>query len=152
MNAHTLVWSALVMQADLEPIPLPDRGAKSNLMLMIETMGLSGLFVLILGLAIFIGACLVVAKYRRTSTIAAYLVLLPLPTYIGILGQLNGIYASLSVISVSGAQPSRQEWAGGFAESALIMFLCLLVTLPSYLVLAYGLLASTCNSSATETP
>ena len=147
MDVQTLVSFALVTQADLEPIPIPDHGAKSNLMLMIETMGLTGLFVLILGLAIFIGACLLVAKKRRTSTLAAYLVLLPLPTYIGVLGQLKGISASLSVISVSGAQPSRQEWAGGFAESALIMFICLLVTLPSYLALAYGLLASTRGSS-----
>ena len=146
MSAHTLVWSSLAMQADPAPVP------KSNLMLMIQTMGLSGLFVLILGLTIFIGACLVVAKSRRTSSVAAYLILLPLPTFIGVLGQLKGIYASLSVISVSGVQPSGQEWAGGFAESALTMFLCLLVTLPSYLVLAIGLLVREFKSFASKTP
>ena len=146
MNAHTLVWSSLVMQANPAPVP------KSNLMLMIQTMGLSGLFVLLLGLAIFIGACLVVAKSCRTSSVAAYLVLLPLPTFIGVLGQLKGIYASLSVISVSGMQPTGQEWAGGFAESALIMFVCLLVTLPSYLVLAVGLLVREFQSSTSKTP
>lgn len=146
MNTHTFVWSSLAMQANPAPVP------KSNLMLMIETMSLSGLFVLLFGLAIFIGVCLAVAKSWRTSTIAAYLVLLPLPTFIGILGQLKGIYGSLSVIALSGVQPSGQEWAGGFAESALSLFVCLLVTLPSYLVLAYGLLASTRNTSAIPAP
>ena len=146
MNAHTIVWSSLVMQAN------PDPATKSTLWWIIETMSLSGLFALLAGLSIFIGSCLVVAKSRRTSTIAAYLVLLPLPTFIGILGFLKGCVASLSVIAVSGTQPSSQEWAGGFAESALLIFDCLLVTLPSYLVLAYGLLASTCNSSASPAP
>ena len=70
-----------------------------------------------------------------------------MPTFIEVLGQLKGIVASLSVIALSGVQPSGQEWAGGFAESAVSMFLALLVTLPSYLVLAYGLLASTRGSS-----
>ncbi|MEK6256988.1 MAG: hypothetical protein AABP62_00085 [Planctomycetota bacterium] len=146
MNAHTIVWSSLAMQP--APVPVPVPAPKSFLMWMLETGSWSDLFTPIFGLAIFIGACLVVAKSRRTSTIAACLVLLPLPTYIGILSQLKGIYASLSVIAVSGVQPSGQEWIGGFANTALTMFVCLLVTLPSYLVLAYGLLASTRNSSA----
>ena len=141
MNAHTLVWSVLAMQANAAP--------RSFLMLMIDALGSwCGLFVPLIGLAIFIGACWVVAKSQRTSTIASYLVLLPLPTFIGILGFLKGCTAALMVISESGVLPSGLEWAAGFAGSAFLMFLCLLVTLPSYLVLAYGLLASTCNSSA----
>lgn len=154
MNTHTFVWSALVAQfdPDLVPqaIPNPDPGGKSFLWWFIETMGPTGLIVILLGVAIFVAACRVVAKSRKTSTIAAYLVLLPLPTFIEVLGQLKGIVASLSVIALSGVQPSGQEWAGGFAESAVSMFLALLVTLPSYLVLAYGLLASTrgCSDAA----
>ena len=147
MNAHTLVWSSVVMQANPAPVP------KSTLMWMIEaTNSVTGLFALVFGLAMFIGACWVVAKSQRTSTIASYLVLLPLPTFIGILGFLKGCAASLMVISESGMQPTGAEWAGGFAGSAFQMFLCLLVTLPSYLVLAYGLLASTRNSAASPAP
>ena len=147
MNAHAVIWSALVMQANPAPAP------KSILMWMIEAAdSVTGLFALVFGLAMFIGACWVVTKSRRTSTIASYLVLLPLPTFIGILGFLKGCAASLMVISESGVLPSGLEWAGGFAGSAFLMFLCLLVTLPSYLVLAYGLLASTRSSSATQTP
>ena len=142
MNAHAAVWSALVTQANLE------QANKSFLWWFIETMGLTGLIVIVLGVAIFIAVCRVVAKSRQTSTLAAYLVLLPLPTFIAVLGQLKGIVASLSVIALSGVQPSGQEWAGGFAASAVSIFLALLVTLPSYLVLAYGLLASTRESSA----
>lgn len=147
MNAHTLVWSSLAIQGNPAPAP------RSFLMWMIEaTDSVTGLFALVFGLAIFIGACWVVAKSRRTSTIASYLVLLPLPTFVGILGFLKGCAASLSVIAVSDVHPSSSEWAGGFAASAFLMFVCLMVTLPSYLVLAYGLLASTRNSSASPTP
>ena len=142
MNAHAVVWSAVVMQADPAPVP------KSILMWMIEaTSSVTGLFALVFGLMMFIGVCRVVTKSRRTSTIASYLVLLPLPTFIGILGFLKGCAASLMVISESDVQPTASEWAGGFAESAFLMFVCLFVTLPSYLVLAYGLLASTRDST-----
>lgn len=155
MNAHTLVWSALATQLDpdLAPQALPhlDRGAKSNLWWFIETMGLTGLIVILLGLAIFIAVCLVVAKSRKTSTIAAYLVLLPLPTFITVLGQLKGIIASLSVLALSETHLSNQDIAGGLAENAVSIFIALLVTLPSYLVLTYGLLASTRSSSASPT-
>lgn len=147
MNAHTLVWSALAMQVNPAPVP------KSTLMWMIEaTNSMTGLFALVSGVAIFIGACRVVTKGRRTSTIAAYLVLLPLPTFIGMLGFLKGISASLMVIAESGMQPSAAEWIAGFGESAFLMFVCLLVTLPSYLVLAFGMLWRECDSSSAPAP
>ena len=154
MNTHTFVWSALVAQfdPDLVPqaIPNPDPGGKSFLWWFIETMGPTGLIVILLGVAIFVAACRVVAKSRQTSTLAAYLVLLPLPMFIEVLDQLRGIVASLSVLSQSETHLSNQEWAGCFAGNAVSMFLALLVTLPSYLVLAYGLLASTrgCSDAA----
>ena len=146
MNAHAAVWSALVTQANLE------QANKSFLWWFIETMGLTGLIVIVLGVAIFIAVCRVVAKSRQTSTLAAYLVLLPLPMFIEVLDQLRGIVASLSVLSQSETHLSNQEWAGGFAGSAVSMLLALLVTLPSYLVLAYGLLASTREPSASPAP
>ena len=146
MNAHAVVWSAFVMQAD--PVPAP----KSFLWWFIETISLTDLVVIVLGVAIFIAACRAVAKSRLTSTLAVYLVLLPLPTFIEVLGQLKGIIASLSVLSQSETHLTNQEWAGGFAGSAVSIFLALLVTLPSYLVLAYGLLASTRESSTTDAP
>jgi|GEM_PF-5024880 len=146
MNAHAVFWSAFVMRAD------PALAPKSFLWWFIETMSLTDLIVIVLSVAIFIAACLAVAKSRKASTLAAYLVLLPLPTFIEVLGQLKGIVASLSVLSQTDTHLTNQEWAGGFAESAVSMLLALLVTLPSYLVLAYGLLASTRESSATKTP
>ena len=119
---------------------------------------LTFLFVLLSGLAIFIGACLVVARSRRTSTIAAYLVLLPLPTYLFILGELRGMSDTLSRAAVVLGELSDAEWAdaipelaGGIAADLFRLFVCLLVTLASYLVLAYGLLASTRNFSASTT-
>jgi len=155
MIAHAIVWSALVTQFDPDLVPQAnpnlDRGAKSSLWWFIETMGLTGLIVILLGAAIFIVVCLVVAKSRKTSTIAAYLVLLPLPMFIEVLGQLKGIVASLSVLALSDTQLSSRDIAGGLAENAVSIFLALLVTLPSYLVLAYGLLASTRDSSAGPT-
>ncbi len=146
MNAHTLVWFSLAMQDEPGPVPIP--APKSTLMWIIETGAWVDLLTVMLGFVIFMGVLRVVTTGQKTSTIAAYLVLLPLPTFICLLGQLKGIYASLSVIAVSGVQPSGAEWAGGFAESVLSLFVCLLVTFPSYLVLAYGLLASTRNSSS----
>ena len=146
MNAHTAVWSAFVMQAD------PALAPKSFLWWFIETMGLTGLIVIVLGVAIFIAVCRVVAKSRQTSTLAAYLVLLPLPLFIEVLGQLKGIVASLSVLSQSETQLTNQDITAGLAANAVSIFLALLVTLPSYLVLAYGLLASTRESSTTDAP
>ena len=154
MNAHAVVWSALVMQDEPALVPQAnlDHGHKSFLWWFIETMSLTDLIVIVLGVAIFVATCLAVAKSRKTSTPAAYLVLLPLPTFIEVLGQLKGIIASLSVLSQLETHLTNQEWAGGFAESAVSIFLALLVTLPSYLVLAYGLLASTREPSTTDAP
>ncbi len=154
MNAHAVAWSALVMQDEPALVPQAnlDHGGKSFLWWFIETMGLTGLIVIVLGGAIFIAVCRVVGKSRQTSTLAAYLVLLPLPMFIEVLDQLRGIVACLSVLSQSETHLSNQEWAGGFAGNAVSMFLALLVTLPSYLVLAYGLLASTRGSSTTDAP
>ncbi len=146
MNAHALLWSSLTMQADL------DRGSQSFLLWFIENLGLSGLFMIFLGLAVFIGACVVVATSRRASAIAAYLVLLPLPMYIGILGILKGVIASLSVIALSEAQLKASEIAAALECSVLSIFVGLLVTLPTYLVLAVGLLLRACNSSPSSAP
>ena len=87
MNAHTLVWSSLATQANLAP------GQQSTLMWMIDAAGPFNLFLLVgLGFALFIGACAVVTLSRRPNLVAAYLVLLPMPLFAGILlvvGQLE---------------------------------------------------------------
>ena len=62
---------------------------------------LAMLMALVSGLAIFGGACYLVATRRPLAALAAYLVLLPLPILIVVCGFLKGMWASLSVISAS---------------------------------------------------
>jgi len=119
---------------------------KSRLMWYVESLGLSGLLVLVTGFAIFVGACLVVMRSHRPAVIAAYLVFLPLPVLIAVIGALKGCVASFSVLALTDVEISASEWYGGTAEMLLGLLIALLVTMPSFLVIAVGLFLRTVGS------
>lgn len=105
-----------------------------------------GLTVVLAGVAVFAGACFAVAASRRPAVIASCLILLPLPLMVGVCGALKGQIASLAVLSMSSAAAAKlsgPDIAGGVAAGLLPLFVALLVTWPSYLVLAAGLIART---------
>ena len=117
---------------------------------------LSSLMVLVSGLLMFGGACYLVATRRRPSVLAAYLVLLPLPVLIALCGWMNAMIASLTVIASSpNLIVTTADIAEGTAISLLGVLVALLVSAPTYFVLAIGLLVRTLRpptDSAAPTP
>jgi hypothetical protein len=106
-------------------------------------------WLLSVGIAVFLGACFVVVKSRRPSVIASYLVLLPLPMIVGLWRVLAGQISSLSVLSLSPAAVANLSGcniAAGVAAGLLPLFVALMVTFPSYLVLAAGLMFRTAKA------
>jgi len=143
MDFTIMICSSLLAQANAAAVQ------KSFLSWAMESLGtLSGLTILLAGVSIFAGACFAVAKSRRPAVIASCLVLLPLPLLVGICGALKGQIASLSVLAASPeavAKLSGADIAGGVAAGLLPLFVALMVTWPSYLVLAAGLIVRTAH-------
>ena len=94
-------------------------------------------------IAVFVGACLVVGISRRPSVIASYLLFLPLPLLIGMIASVHGMIMSLQVIATAGTSPKPSDIAAGIGMSLFASLLSLLLTFPSYLVLAFGLFLRT---------
>jgi hypothetical protein len=119
-----------------------------------ESLGaFHGLAILAAGAAVFVGACLVVVKSRRPAVIASYLIVLPLPILVGLTRALSGQISSLAVLSMSPeavAKVSGCDIAGGVAGGLVPLFVALMVTWPSYLVLAIGLLVRTVFSKTSS--
>lgn len=98
---------------------------------------------------IFAGAWRLVAGERPASALAAYLVLLPLPSLISLCGWMKGSIASLTAIAATpGADLSQSALAGGLASSLTSLLVAFVVTAPSYFVLVYGLLSRTLKPPA----
>ena len=95
------------------------------------------------GVLIFLGACVVVLFQRRPSVIAAYLVFVPLPWLMGILGTCWGGLQTLSAIAMSEVAPKPSELAAGISTSLFSSLVGLVASLPAYLVVAMGLLIRT---------
>lgn len=107
----------------------------------------SSLLTLLLGLMIFIGACYLMATKRRPAVLAAYLVLLPLPLLINLCGWLKGLISSLEAIAtLPNVAVTTADLAAATADSLLGLLVALLVSAPSYFVLAVGLLLRTWRS------
>ena len=106
----------------------------------LDTMS-SVLIVVTAGL-IFIGAYYLVSKKRPATSLASYLVLLPLPLLISICGWIKGSIASLAVVASSpDLAITNQGIAGGLAASLLSVLFAIFLSLPTYVVLAYGLIS-----------
>jgi len=138
------MWSPLICQvtsiavhpsAAAEPISLAEWA--------FDSLGrFYGWLIPVVALLVFLGACLVVALNRRPSVIAAYLVVLPLPALIGIYATLSGFITGYSVFfSAAEGDPGVS-----FAQHVTLVASCLvsslfglLLTAPSYVILAVGL-------------
>jgi len=120
-------------------------GNRSQLAWILSTQNsMSALLVLISAAAIFAGACYLVTTRRSVAALAAYLILLPLPCLISVFGWIDGSVASLSVIAAStDINVTTADIAGGLASALVGLEIALLVSAPTYVVLAYGLLTRT---------
>lgn len=103
---------------------------------------ISSLLIVVTAALIFLGAYYLVSNKRPVSSLASYLVLLPLPLLVSICGW---IYGSIRSLAAMAATPdltiTSQEIAGGLAASLLSVLFALLVSMPGYMILAYGLIA-----------
>ena len=109
--------------------------------------------VLVSGLLIFGGAWYLLATRRRPAVLAAYLVLLPLPVLIAVYGVMSGMVSSLTVIaSTPGLSVTTEDYAAGTAGSLVEVLFAMLVSAPTYFLLAFGLLARTLRSGADGAP
>jgi hypothetical protein len=111
------------------------------------------LMVLASGLLIFAGSWYLVSTGKRPAAFAAYLVLLPLPVLIAICSCMSGMVSSLTVIaSTPGISLSTEDVAAGVASSLAMVLYAILVSAPTYFVLAFGLLTRTLRSAGDGVP
>ncbi|MBS0206471.1 MAG: hypothetical protein JSS49_26585 [Planctomycetes bacterium] len=107
---------------------------------------LTGIAALASAVLVFAGAVKLVRSQQRPAALAAYLVLLPLPTLIALVGVLQGMSDSFIVIaSLSEQTPSQQDYAGGFASALVMLVASLIATAPTYALLAFALISRTMN-------
>jgi hypothetical protein len=105
----------------------------------IGCVGLFGLLTLLAGMAVFLGACVVVVLSRRPKTIAFYRMFLLLPLLLGVAGAVKAGVSSLAVLDVPGVRISAMQVVAVVFHAALTpLGDALVVTLPSVLVLAIG--------------
>ena len=108
---------------------------------------ISSLLALAVGVLIFGGACYLVATKRAASVLAAYLVLLPLPVLINVCDWFYGMMLSFHVIaSTPNVVVKTEEFAAAMADTLLSLLLALLISAPTYLLLAISLLLRTLRS------
>ena len=119
---------------------------RSYLAWMIESLGVYAIILPFLGMLLFGVSCIVVALSKRPAVIAACLVLVPLPFIIGVFAFLNGAISAFQVIANSETAPAPRDVASGIASGLFAPLMAIEVTLPGYLVLAFGLLWRTIAS------
>ncbi len=102
----------------------------------------SSLLIVVTAALLFFGAYYLVSNKRPAASLASYLVLLPLPLLISICGWIYGSIASLVTIAATpDLAITNQGIAGGLAASLLSVLFAILVSSPTYVLLAYGLIA-----------
>jgi biopolymer transport protein ExbB/TolQ len=82
---------------------------------------------------------------RRTAVIAAYLPFVALPALIGIFGVVHGMIASMSVVAFAGSSPKPSEIAAGISMSLFSALVGMMVSFPSFMVVASGLFVRAVN-------
>jgi hypothetical protein len=130
------------MHVDHTAFSLPLFGEMSRL-------GLYGIVILSVGLAVFIGACLVVVLCKRPAVIAAYLPFLLFPLLLGVHGSVAGHYEFYEHLG-QGEQIRVSSLAADQAESLHRLYFGILATWPSFLVVAVGLFVRTLGSQRTS--
>jgi hypothetical protein len=143
MCYHDAVRSHPAFPENIMPF-VPAQGIAPNQSLlgwMLNSLGWADLLALTAGLLIFAGACRLVMRQSKPAVLAAYLVLLPLPVLISISGTLKGMISSFTVIAATpDLRMTTADFAGGIAVCLMSLFVAMMISAPSYLLLATGLL------------
>lgn len=126
-------------------IVIGQAGPSSNEMFATWVVRMTGPLILILPvltMAMIVGAVWLVIHRCRPAQILSCFAVLPLPFVVTVLFVLMAYIKWLSLISIVGWTPTNGEVADLISETLLPIFLSLLMTLPSYLILTYGLIVS----------
>lgn len=105
----------------------------------ISALGL-GYLVLIPSAAIiaFVIALIVVIRGRGPMAAAALVLVTPAPFLIGLIGALEGVISSYSIIATSAATPRPSELAQGISMALVAPLTGLLLMTPALVVAAFG--------------
>jgi hypothetical protein len=124
----------------------------SSALWLLTSLGLFGLLATAMGLLNFVGACVVVCLARRPSVVAAYMVFLFLPLLLGALGAVKGMVSAFSVVAMSGVDVKLSLIVAAVSEALVNPLVALMLTIPSFLVLAIGLFIKTIKAGAVTAP
>jgi hypothetical protein len=113
------------------------------LMWMLECLGLFGLLAVLAAVVIFFGSWIVVFTVRRPAVIASYLVFLLFPLLLAVTGALKGLVGAFSVMAMAGVELKMSQIVGALSEVLVLPLTALMLTLPSFLVVAVGLFVRT---------
>lgn len=103
---------------------------------------LTSLVTVLTAALIFYGAYYLVANKRPRALLAAYLVLLPVPLGVAMYATIYGSIRSLLAIAATpDLVVTNQDIASGLAASLMSILFAIIVSMPTYVVLAYGLIA-----------
>jgi hypothetical protein len=105
--------------------------------------GVYGIVVLSVGLAAFVGACLLVTTCKRPAVIAAYLPVVLFPLLVGVHGSVAMHYEFYDRLSKVSKIHDMSSLADDQAQSAYMLYLGVLATWPAFLVVAVGLFVRT---------
>ena len=105
------------------------------LLWIIRSVGyLYGPLLLVSGLGVFIGACIVIGYRRRGRATAAYLSIVPLPVVIGVIGTLHG--TTQCFVNVHDGDPVDMDILVGLTSCLATTWVGLLFALPTYLMIS----------------
>jgi hypothetical protein len=119
---------------------------KSFLLWLLESLGLFGMLAVLAGVVIFFGSWIVIFTTRRPAVIASYLVFLPLPLLLAIAGALKGLVGAFSLVGMSGVEVKQVQIIGALSEALVLPLSALLVTIPSLVIVAFGLFIRTLST------
>lgn len=114
---------------------------QSRLMWLFNALGYRyGLAIPFVACLSFVLAIVLVLQGRTWATGPATLLVVAMPLLVGLLGAIDGLIMSFSVISMSEAAPKPSELAEGYSTALVAPFVALILSAPAYLVAMVGLL------------
>jgi hypothetical protein len=117
----------------------------SNLVWIYKSLGIR--YSVLLGgssLLTFVGAVMIVRAARQPAPLAAYMLIVAIPTIIGVVGGLDGMIITFSVL----ADPQPHHYWGGLAQAIVAPLVGILLTAPSYLLVSAALVLRTLRPAA----
>ncbi len=114
-------------------------GDQNFLVWLIQCLGLFGMLAVLVAIVLFFGSWIVVFAARRPAVIASYLIFLLLPLLLAIVAALKGLVAAFSVYAMTDTDMKQTHILGLLSEVLVIPLTALMLTIPTFFILATGL-------------